>query len=171
VTLQGLQHNARMLRTVTATRYVTPLREGGFGCRAVIEADDDGLYVLKFRGRRPGAAARLIAELIAGRRSPRVARPCRCPRIVLVETRRGTSARTETRRRDSRDLIRRQRRAEPRQLDYLPGSNHLRSALAWQPECRAFAFAASSGSTPSSATSTATPRNSTPAAVGTAGSG
>ena len=34
----------RMLRTVTATRYVTPLREGG-SLPAVIEADDDGLYL------------------------------------------------------------------------------------------------------------------------------
>jgi len=39
-----------MLRTVTATRYVTPLREGG-SLPAIVEADDDGMYVLKFRGR------------------------------------------------------------------------------------------------------------------------
>lgn len=38
------------IRTVTASRYVTPLREGG-SLPAIIEADDDGLYVLKFRGR------------------------------------------------------------------------------------------------------------------------
>jgi hypothetical protein len=43
------------MRTVTATRYVTPLREGG-SLPAVVEADDDGLYVLKFRG--AGRAAR-----------------------------------------------------------------------------------------------------------------
>lgn len=36
------------LRTVIATRYVTPLREGG-SLPAIVEADDDGLYVLKFR--------------------------------------------------------------------------------------------------------------------------
>jgi hypothetical protein len=47
------------MRTVTATRYVTPLREGG-SLPALVEADDDGLYVLKFRGagqgrKRPGA--------------------------------------------------------------------------------------------------------------------
>jgi hypothetical protein len=53
-----------MLRTVTATRYVTPLREGG-SLPAIIEADDDGMYVLKFRGAGQGARA-LIAELIAG---------------------------------------------------------------------------------------------------------
>jgi hypothetical protein len=53
-----------MLRTVTATRYVTPLREGG-SLPAIVEADDDGLYVLKFRGAGQGRKA-LIAELVAG---------------------------------------------------------------------------------------------------------
>ncbi len=52
------------LRTVTATRYVTPLREGG-SLPAVVEADDDGLYVLKFRGAGQGRKA-LVAELLAG---------------------------------------------------------------------------------------------------------
>ena len=51
-------------RTVTATRYVTPLREGG-SLPAVVEADDDGLYVVKFRGAGQGPKA-LIAELVAG---------------------------------------------------------------------------------------------------------
>ncbi len=53
-----------MLRTITATRYVTPLREGG-SLPAIVEADDDGLYVLKFWGAGQGVKA-LIAELIAG---------------------------------------------------------------------------------------------------------
>ena len=52
------------MRTVNAARYVTPLREGG-SLPAIIEADDDGLYVLKFRGAGQGPRA-LIAELIAG---------------------------------------------------------------------------------------------------------
>jgi hypothetical protein len=52
------------MRTVTAARYVTPLREGG-SLPAIIEADDDGMYVLKFRGAGQGTKA-LIAELIAG---------------------------------------------------------------------------------------------------------
>lgn len=51
-------------RTVIASRYVTPLREGG-SLPAIIEADDDGLYVLKFRGAGQGPKA-LIAELLAG---------------------------------------------------------------------------------------------------------
>jgi hypothetical protein len=53
-----------MLRTVRATRYVTPLREGG-SLPAIAEADDLGLYVLKFRGAGQGPLA-LVAELIAG---------------------------------------------------------------------------------------------------------
>ena len=52
------------MRTVNVTRYVTPLREGG-SLPAIVEADDDGLYVLKFRGAGQGVKA-LIAELVAG---------------------------------------------------------------------------------------------------------
>jgi hypothetical protein len=54
----------RPIRTVTATRYITPLREGG-SLPAIVEADDDGLYVLKFVGAGQGPRA-LIAELVAG---------------------------------------------------------------------------------------------------------
>ncbi|WP_041597794.1 HipA family kinase [Granulicella tundricola] len=53
-----------MLRTVQATRYVLPLREGG-SLPAIVEADDQGLYVVKFRGAGQGALA-LVAELVAG---------------------------------------------------------------------------------------------------------
>src|SRR5437667_12838940 len=53
-----------MLRTIRATRYVTPLREGG-SLPAIIEADDLGGYVLKFYGAGQGPLA-LVAELIAG---------------------------------------------------------------------------------------------------------
>ena len=52
------------LRTIEVTRYVTPLREGG-SLPAIVEADDDGLYVLKFRGAGQGPKA-LIAELVSG---------------------------------------------------------------------------------------------------------
>lgn len=52
------------LRKVNVIRYVTPLREGG-SMPAIIEADDDFLYVLKFRGAGQGTRA-LIAELIGG---------------------------------------------------------------------------------------------------------
>jgi hypothetical protein len=53
-----------MPRTVTATRYVTPLREGG-SLPGLVEADDDGMYVVKFRGAGQGPKA-LIAELVVG---------------------------------------------------------------------------------------------------------
>ena len=53
-----------MIRTVAATRYVTPLREGG-SLPGLVEADDDGLYVVKFRGAGQGPKA-LVAELVAG---------------------------------------------------------------------------------------------------------
>ena len=52
------------LREVVATRYVTPLREGG-SLPGLVEADDDGLYVAKFRGAGQGLRA-LIAEVIVG---------------------------------------------------------------------------------------------------------
>lgn len=52
------------IRTVQVTRYVTPLREGG-SLPAIVEADDDFLYVLKFRGAGQGVKA-LIAEIIGG---------------------------------------------------------------------------------------------------------
>lgn len=52
------------MRTVAATRYVTPLREGG-SLPAIVEGEDDGLYVAKFRGAGQGART-LVAEVIAG---------------------------------------------------------------------------------------------------------
>jgi hypothetical protein len=69
------------LRTVAARRYVTPLREGG-SLPAIIEADDDGLYVLKFRGAGQGPKA-LIAELLAGEIGRLAGLPV--PEIVFVE--------------------------------------------------------------------------------------
>ena len=69
------------LRTVTATRYVTPLREGG-SLPAIVEADDDGMYVLKFRGAGQGPKA-LVAELVAGELARAVGLPV--PEIVFVE--------------------------------------------------------------------------------------
>lgn len=53
-----------MLRTINATEYVTPLREGG-SLPAIVAGDDDGTYVLKFRGAGQGPRA-LIAELVSG---------------------------------------------------------------------------------------------------------
>jgi hypothetical protein len=69
-----------VLRTVTATRYVTPLREGG-SLPAIVEADDSGLYVLKFRGAGQGPRA-LVAEVVAGELAR--AMGLRVPELVLV---------------------------------------------------------------------------------------
>ena len=63
-----------------ATRYVTPLREGG-SLPAIVEAEDAGLYVLKFRGAGQGAKA-LIAELLAGELAR--AMGLRVPELVLT---------------------------------------------------------------------------------------
>ena len=63
------------------TRYVTPLREGG-SLPAIVEADDDGMYVLKFRGAGQGARA-LIAELLAGEIARALGLPV--PELVFAE--------------------------------------------------------------------------------------
>ena len=68
------------LRTVLATRYVTPLREGG-SLPAIAEADDDGMYVVKFHGAAQGPRA-LVAELVAGEIGRALALPV--PEIVFV---------------------------------------------------------------------------------------
>jgi hypothetical protein len=70
-----------MLRTATATRYVVPLREGG-SLPAIVEADDLGLYVVKFRGAGQGILA-LIAELIAGEIGRALG--LRVPEIIFIE--------------------------------------------------------------------------------------
>jgi hypothetical protein len=70
-----------MLREISATRYVTPLREGG-SMPAIVEGDDLGLYVLKFRGAGQGAKA-LVAELVAGRIGQRLGLPV--PELVFVD--------------------------------------------------------------------------------------
>lgn len=103
------------MRSVHALRYVTPLREGG-SLPAVVETDDDGMVVLKFRGAGQGPKA-LIAELVAGE----IARALglRIPEIVLVELDR-EFARTEPDP-EIQDLI---RASEGLNLgsDYLPGA-------------------------------------------------
>jgi hypothetical protein len=110
-------HNGTVptLRTIRVTRYVTPLREGG-SLPAIVEADDDGMYVLKFRGAGQGALA-LVAELVAGELARALALPV--PEIVFAEVE-ADLARTEPDPeifaliRDSAGLN--------LALDYLPGS-------------------------------------------------
>ncbi|MGH7485769.1 MAG: HipA family kinase [bacterium] len=69
------------MRTVTATEYVTPLREGG-SLPAIVNGDDDGTYVVKFRGAGQGVRA-LIAELVSGEIGRTLGLPV--PEIVFVQ--------------------------------------------------------------------------------------
>jgi hypothetical protein len=69
------------LRTVSAIRYVTPFREGG-SLPGLMEASDDGLYVVKFRGAGQGTRA-LAAEIIAGELARALGLPV--PEQVIVE--------------------------------------------------------------------------------------
>ena len=69
------------LRTVEATRYVTPFREGG-SLPGLVEATDDGLYVVKFRGAGQGPKA-LVAEVVAGELGRALG--LRIPELVRVE--------------------------------------------------------------------------------------
>jgi hypothetical protein len=66
---------------VTVTRYVTPLREGG-SLPAIVEADNLGTYVTKFRGAGQGPLA-LVAEIIAGELARHLG--LRTPELVLAE--------------------------------------------------------------------------------------
>ena len=122
-------------RTVTASRYVTSLREGG-SLPAIVEADDDGLYVLKFKGAGQGSKA-LIAELVAGEVGRLVGLPV--PEIVFIELP-VDLARTEPDA-EIQGLIRGSGGLNLA-LDYLPGSvtfdplvyspdEHLASAIVW----------------------------------------
>ena len=82
------------LRTVRVTRYVTPLREGG-SLPAIVEADDDGLYVMKFRGAGHGAKA-LIAEVVSGEIARALGLPV--PELVFIELIQTSPARSRIRR-------------------------------------------------------------------------
>ncbi|MFD9432230.1 HipA family kinase [Streptomyces sp. NPDC060002] len=70
-----------MLKEVTATRFVTPLREGG-SLPGLVEADDFGLYVMKFTGAGQGRKT-LVAEVVCGELARRLG--FRVPRLVTVE--------------------------------------------------------------------------------------
>ncbi len=77
-----MQHQVLpQIRSVLATRYVTPLREGG-SLPAIMEADDDGLYVVKFRGAGQGPKS-LIAELLTGEIGRALG--LRVPEIVFID--------------------------------------------------------------------------------------
>lgn len=103
------------MRTVVVTRYVTPLREGG-SVPAIVEADDDGMYVIKFRGAGQGPKA-LIAEFVAGEIGRAAGLPV--PEIVFMELD-SDMARTEPDP-EIQDLIRASGGLNVG-LDYLPGA-------------------------------------------------
>jgi hypothetical protein len=104
-----------MIRTITATEYVTPLREGG-SLPAIVAGDDDGTYVLKFRGAGQGTRA-LIAELVSGELARVLGLPV--PEIVFAEVD-PRMAKTEPDP-EIQDLLRRSEGLNLA-LDYLPGS-------------------------------------------------
>ncbi|MBK5258905.1 MAG: aminotransferase class I and II [Thermoanaerobaculia bacterium] len=103
------------MRTINATHYVTPLREGG-SLPAIVEGDDDGTYVLKFRGAGQGPKA-LIAELISGEIARHLG--LRVPEIVFAELdpRMGKTEPDP----EIQDLLRNSEGINLA-LDYLPGS-------------------------------------------------
>jgi hypothetical protein len=120
------QAHSLHLRTVSATRYVTPLREGG-SLPAVVEGNDDGLYVLKFRGAGQGCKA-LIAELVAGELARALG--LLVPEIVFINLDEDL-ARTEADP-EIQDLIRASKGLNLA-LDFLPSALTY-DPLVWQPD-------------------------------------
>ncbi len=105
----------KSVRTLQATRYVTPLREGG-SLPAIVEADDLGLYVVKFRGAGQGTLA-LVAEWIAGEIGRLLG--FRVPELVLIDVD-AALGRNEPDQ-EIRDLLQASAGLNLA-LDYLPGS-------------------------------------------------
>ncbi|MGB8649625.1 MAG: HipA family kinase [Mycobacteriales bacterium] len=70
-----------MLKTVTATRYVTPLREGG-SLPGLMESDDLGTYVVKYVGAGQGRKT-LVSEIVCAGLARALRLPV--PDLVLVD--------------------------------------------------------------------------------------
>ncbi|MER7569541.1 HipA family kinase [Streptomyces sp. NPDC048523] len=70
-----------MLKEAIATRYITPLREGG-SLPGLVEADDHGTYVIKFTGAGQGRKT-LVAEVVAGELARRLG--FRVPRLLTLD--------------------------------------------------------------------------------------
>jgi hypothetical protein len=119
-----------MIRTVTATEYVTPLREGG-SLPAIVEGDDDGTYVVKFRGAGQGVRA-LIAELVSGEVARALHLPV--PEIVFVQLD-GRLAKTEPDP-EIQELLQKSEGLNIG-LDYLPGSITFDPMIQWTIEGKA----------------------------------
>jgi hypothetical protein len=115
------------LRRVQATRYATALREGG-SLPGLVEADDDGLYVVKFTGAGQGRRA-LVAEVVVGELAR--ALDLLVPELVVAELD-PELARAEPDA-EIRDLV----RASPGAnlgVDFLPGALTFSAASRWRPD-------------------------------------
>ena len=117
------------LRDVAAIRYVTPLREGG-SLPGLVEADDDGLYVVKFRGAGQGPRA-LVAEVVVGELARRLG--LLVPELVTVEIDPVLGAAEPDP--EIQELITAQRRREPRRR-LPPGRAPVHAGGPWAPDER-----------------------------------
>lgn len=115
------------LRSVTAKRYVTPLREGG-SLPGLVEADDSGLYVAKFRGAGQGTKA-LAAEVISGELARSLGLPV--PEQVFVEIGRAMGLAEPDP--EIQELIVASAGVNLG-VDFLPGAAGYSPALAWRPD-------------------------------------
>jgi hypothetical protein len=116
-----------VLEPVLAIRYVTPLREGG-SLPGLVEGDDDGLYVAKFRGAGQGLRA-LVAEVLVGELIRRAG--LLVPRLVRIELdpRLGAAEPDP----EIQELLAASA-GENLGVDFLPGSLPYTAAGAWQPD-------------------------------------
>jgi hypothetical protein len=115
------------LRSVTATRYVLPLREGG-SMPGLVEADDDGLYVLKFRGAGQGPLA-LVAEIVVGELARALGLPVPELTLAQVDPALGRAEPDP----EIQELI---EASDGTNLgvDFLPGALAYSPAVSWRPE-------------------------------------
>jgi len=114
-----------LLQRVLGTQYLTPLREGG-SLPGLVEADNDGVYVVKFRGAGQGTAA-LVAEIVVGELGRRLG--IRVPELVTVDID------PEMARRDPDQEIQELLRASAGEnlgMDFLPGSVGY-DGVGWEP--------------------------------------
>jgi hypothetical protein len=118
------------LERVRATRYVLPLREGG-SLPGLVEGDDLGTYVVKFRGAGQGRLA-LVAEIVVGELGRRLG--LAVPDLVLVDVDPVLSAAEPDE--EVQDLL----RASPGLnlgMDYLPGALGIERPQGIDPEVAA----------------------------------
>jgi hypothetical protein len=115
-----------MLRTVEATRYVTPLREGG-SLPGIVEAEDLGTYVMKFRGAGQGLKA-LVAEVIVAELGRVIG--LNIPELVVIELDPAIGAREPDP--EVQDLLQASAGTNLG-VDFLPGSLGY-DGISWQPD-------------------------------------